>query len=168
MAETAQWKEELDTYGSIQKMLILEGNINDLQMLSAGEKRGELVRLDEYLHIYLRSRGYQTIVFYNRIDGFYNYFDETGEMVDAFYGQAEEQRIKKPDIQTAMNTIRKAVAKQGDSTAVILQMAGQLVKSPENLDTEEVEYLSTLMLAANDATTGRAKNASLKRAEGVD
>ena len=49
MTETAQWKEELDTYGSIQKMLIFEGNINDLQMLSGGSKGGELVRLDEYL-----------------------------------------------------------------------------------------------------------------------
>ena len=57
MTETAQWKEELDTYGSIQKMLIFEGNINDLQMLPGGSKGGELVRLDEYLHIYLRSRG---------------------------------------------------------------------------------------------------------------
>lgn len=159
MTETAQWKEELDTYGSIQKMLIFEGNINDLQMLPGGSKGGELVRLDEYLHIYLRSRGYHTVVFYNRIDGFYNHYDESGKMVADFHAQAQTGGgLKKPDIQTAMNTIRRALSVQGDSVAVVIQMAGQLIGNADHPDTEETEYLTTLMLAAGDATTGRADN----------
>lgn len=158
MAEAAQWKEELDTYGSIQKMLIFEGNINDLQMTGDADS-GELVRMDEYLHIYLKSRGYHMVVFYNRIDGFYNHYDETGNMIAGFYRQSGAERsVKKPDIQTAMNTIRKALSMQESSVAVIIQMAGQLVGNAEHPDTEEIEYLSTLMLAAGDATTARADN----------
>ena len=40
MLERAQWKEELDTYRSIQKMFILEGNVSDLQILSEDIKNG--------------------------------------------------------------------------------------------------------------------------------
>ena len=66
--------------------------------------------------------------------------------------------MKKPDIQTAMNTIRRALSVQGDSVAVVIQMAGQLIGNADHPDTEETEYLTTLMLAAGDATTGRADN----------
>ena len=46
MTDTAQWKEELSTYRSIQKMFILEGNVTDLQMVTEGLERGVLVDLD--------------------------------------------------------------------------------------------------------------------------
>ena len=36
MIETAQWREELNTYRTIQKMFILEGNVTDLQMVTEG------------------------------------------------------------------------------------------------------------------------------------
>lgn len=159
MTETAQWREELNTYRSIQKMFILEGNINDLQMVSEGMGCGELVDLEEYLHIYLRSQGYHTVVFYNRIDGFYNVYDDTGHMVSDFYAQARlGGGSKKPDIQTSMNGIRTALREQEHAVAVVIKMAGQLIGSPEHLEEGEIEYLSTLMLAANEARTAKADN----------
>ena len=159
MIETAQWREELNTYRTIQKMFILEGNVTDLQMVTEGMECGELVDLDEYLHIYLRSQGYHTVVFYNRIDGFYNYYDDTEQMVDDFYKQAQlHGGSKKTDIQTSMNGIRNALREQEHSVAVIVKMAGQLISSAEHLDVGEIEYLSTLMLAANEARTAKANN----------
>lgn len=159
MLETAQWREAINTYRSIQKMFILEGSITDLQMVTEGMECGELVDLDEYLHIYLRSQGYHTVVFYNRIDGFYNYYDDSGHMLDNFYTQAQLQTGgRKPDIQTSMNGIRNALRGQQHSTAVIIKMAGQLIGSAEHLSSEEIEYLSTLMLAANEAQTAKADN----------
>ncbi|MBR4027689.1 MAG: ATP-dependent Clp protease ATP-binding subunit [Lachnospiraceae bacterium] len=159
MIETSQWKEELNTYRSIQKMFILEGNVNDLQMLTEGIECGELVDLDEYLHIYLKSQGYHTIVFYNRIDGFYNYYDDTEHMVDDFYKQAQLHNVsKKTDIQTSMNGIRNALQEQQHSVAIIVKMAGQLISCPEHLETGEMEYFSTLMLAVNEARSAKANN----------
>lgn len=159
MIETAQWREELNTYRTIQKMFILEGNVADLQMVTEGMGYGELVDLDEYLHIYLKNQGYHTIVFYNRIDGFYNDYDDTAQMTDQFYKQAQlHGDCKKMDIQTSMNGIRNALRGQEHSTAVIVKMAGQLIGSAEHPDTNEIEYLSTLMLAANEARTAKANN----------
>lgn len=159
MIETSQWREELNTYRTIQKMFILEGNVTDLQMVTEGMECGELVDLDEYLHIYLKSQGYHTVVFYNRIDGFYNYYDDTEQMVNDFYKQAQlHGGSKKTDIQTSMNGIRNALREQEHSVAVIVKMAGQLISSAEHLDVGEIEYLSTLMLAANEARTAKANN----------
>ena len=89
MLEIAQWKEELNTYRSIQRMFILEGNVTDKQILTEGIESGELVDLNEYLYIYLKTQGYHTIVFFNRIDGFYNIYDDSQQMIHDFYIQAK-------------------------------------------------------------------------------
>ena len=159
ISETAQWKEELNTYRSIQKMFILEGNVADLQMVTEGPDCGELVDLEEYLHLYLRGQGYHTIVFYNRIDGFYNYYDSSGKMVQEFCEIAGLEQAKGKDIQTCMSGIRRALGQQAHSAAVIVMMAGQLVGTAEHPGDAEIEYLSTLMLAATEASSARAENA---------
>lgn len=159
MLEKAQWQEELDTYRSIQKMFILEGNVNDSQLVSSGIDCGELVDLEEYLHIYLSGQGYHSVVFYNRIDGFYNRYDDDDKMVGIFHEQAGISGSgKKADIQSSMESIRKALTRQEHSVAVVIQMAGQLIGNAEHLDSQEIEYLSTLMLAANEAHAGAADN----------
>ena len=157
MAEKEQWMEELESYRSIQRMFILEGNVMDKQLLMATQTGGELVFLEEYLHISFSGQGYHNIVFFNRIDGFYNYYDNSHAMIERFI-RASGLNSNKPDIQTAMAGIRQALNDQADSTVVIIQMAGQIISSAEHLDPEEIEYLSTLMLAANEAGTGAADN----------
>ena len=159
MLERAQWKEELDTYRSIQKMFILEGNVSDLQILSEGLESGDLVSLEEFLHVYLTNTGYQNVVFYNRIDGFYNAYDDSGQMVSEFCKQGELQDTRqKPDILKAFTTVRKAVGKTDHATAVIIRMAGQLLTSADHPDAAEIEYLSTLLLASEESRSGRANN----------
>lgn len=159
MTEIAQWKEELNTYRSIQKLFILEGNVADRQVITEGIESGELVDLNEYLHIFLVSQGYHTIVFYNRIDGFYNIYDDSGQMVRIFLQQAGlTDSSRKLDIQTAMTGIRHALRGREHSTAVIIEMSGQLIGNAEHLDESEIEYLTILQLAINDARSARADN----------
>ena len=159
MLEIAQWKEELNTYRSIQRMFILEGNVTDKQILTEGIESGELVDLNEYLYIYLKTQGYHTIVFFNRIDGFYNIYDDSQHMLHDFYIQAKMKNMSsKIDIQTAMNGIREALGGRDHSVAIIIEMSGQLISSAEHLEEEEIEYLSTLLLAINEATSAPANN----------
>ncbi len=159
MIEVAQWKEELDTYRSIQKMFILEGNVSDRQIITEGIESGELVDLNEYLHIYFKSEGYHSVVFFNRIDGFYNIYDESRQMVQSFFQQAKiPEKSSKIDIQTAMDGIRSALKEREHSIAIVIEMAGQLIGSAEHLEEAEIEYLSTLLLGVNEATTAKANN----------
>ena len=159
MLEIAQWKEELNTYRSIQRMFILEGNVTDKQILTEGIESGELVDLNEYLYIYLKTQGYHTIVFFNRIDGFYNIYDDSQQMIHDFYIQAKMKNTSsKIDIQTAMNGIREALGGRDRSVAIIIEMSGQLISNAEHLEEEEIEYLTTLLLAINEATSAPANN----------
>lgn len=157
--ETAQWKEELNTYRSIQKMFILEGNTTDLQLVTEGPERGTLVDLEEYLHIYLKRQGYHIITFYNRIDGFYNYYDDSSRMVEEFCLQADLHKgTQELDMQSAMRSIRTVMSRQEHSTAVVIQQAGQLIGNAEHLGEGEIENLLILMRAVNDARIARADN----------
>lgn len=157
MLEREQWQEELDTYCDIQKMFIIEGNVTDYQLLDSTSC--QLVELEDYMYQYLLSRGYQSVVFYNRIDGFYNKYDETEQMLKYFIEESQiEKKNLKSDIQTSVNAIRTVLKSQKHSTAIIIQMAGQMIGNAEHLDSSEIEYLSTLMLAANERRPGRANN----------
>ena len=155
MIEIAQWKEELNTYRSIQKLFILEGNVSDKQVDSIGN----LIYLDHYLYNFLFSQQYQTIVFYNRIDGFTNEYDYSGQMVKDFTQYAKlTGPSQKLDIQTAMTGVRTALKQREHATAVIIDMSGQLIGNAEHLDESEIEYLTVLQLAVNEAVTARARD----------
>ena len=155
MSEIPQWREELDTYRSSHKIFILEGNVNDRQVLIQGVDAGEMVDLEEYLFIYLKSIGYQDIIFYNRIDGFYNDYDDTGEMVQHFMS-ISGVKDQKPDIQSAAIAVRRALRGHDNAVAIIVLMAGQLIGSAEHLNPDEIEYLSTFMLAGRQALYGKS------------
>ena len=92
------------------------------------------------------------VVFFNRIDSFYNPYDRTGEMLKLFYKEAEiVNDNEKPDLIQAMSAIRVAMKNEEHSIAVVINMAGQLMSSPEHLGDQEIEYLTTLFLAAKEA-----------------
>ena len=91
-------------------------------------------------------------MFFNRIDSFYNPYDRTGEMLKLFYKEAEiVNDNEKPDLMQAMSAIRVAMKNEEHSIAVVINMAGQLMSSPEHLGDQEIEYLTTLFLAAKEA-----------------
>ena len=151
--EYNRWIESLEHARMLARMVVLEGNIADVFMQESGLEAGRLVELDDYLFQYLKRAGYHSIVFYNRIDSFYNDFDDTDEMLDVFYREAGcSENHTKMDIGSAMQAIRAAMKNTSHSVAIIVNMAGQLMSSPIHLNDDEIEYLSTLYLAAKEAS----------------
>lgn len=68
-----KWHQELNHFIDIKTTLVLEGNIYDLNPYPSESEIGirwDMVMLDNYLYKYLKSKGYETIVFYNHVDGF--------------------------------------------------------------------------------------------------
>ena len=57
-----------------------------------------------------------------------------------------------------MTGIREALRGREHSTAVLIEMSGQLIGSAEHLDESEIEYLTILQLAINDARSAKADN----------
>lgn len=148
----SQWKERLEHVRLLARMIVLEGNVSDMFIQENGLEAGRLVELDQYLYQYLVDAGYHAVVFFNRIDSFYNPYDRTGEMLKLFYKEAEiVNDNEKPDLMQAMSAIRVAMKNEEHSIAVVINMAGQLMSSPEHLGDQEIEYLTTLFLAAKEA-----------------
>lgn len=151
--EISRWKESLEHARLLSRMIVLEGNVSDVFMQESGLQAGRLVELDEYLFQYLKDAGYHSIVYYNRIDSFYNQCDETGEMLKLFYQLAENSEDdSKLDLEQAMSSIRIAMKNESHSVAIIVNMAGQLISTPSHLNEHELEYLTTLYLAAKESS----------------
>lgn len=153
MKPSTRWCEEIDTYRTIKSAFVVEGDILDLQMWSNESGFYSLTLLDNYLFMYLNSVGYRNIVFFNRVDGFYNNADQTGEMLKDFLkisNVSQGREGKTPSISAAMQGVRVAMKNMQSSCAIVINLSSLLAASPEHMDHSEMEYFATLLLAMRE------------------
>ena len=74
----SKWHRELGIFSKIKPLIILEGNVLDSYQYpeEGSTPKGSILRLPEYLHFYFKDMGYQNIVFYDSLRGFYNTCEE--------------------------------------------------------------------------------------------
>lgn len=145
MNQIEKWQKDLEVYRSVHTCFIIEGNVHDYQPW-VDEEDGSCgpVGLHSYLHRYLTSVGYDTVIFYNRIDGFFN--KSNREMQNRFFADAGiGGNVEKID--EATRAIRTVLGGKDHPTAVILDLANTLSPAPDSLSEEEIEYFTRLMLA---------------------
>ena len=70
----SKWHKELGIFSKIKPLIILEGNVLDSYQYpeEGSTPKGSILRLPEYLHFFFKDMGYQNIVFYDSLRGFYN------------------------------------------------------------------------------------------------
>lgn len=162
----AKWHGELDRFIDIKTAFILEGNVLDLNAYPTktlnGEVRWDMIMLDNYLFKYLSDNGYENIVFYNHIDGFYNDFDP--KMLETFCkenscGSIDKQRknCKVPMCQ-AGEIIRTSLSKKDKTTAIILMLASRFVISADNLSETERDFYTQLLCTSLKKTQVYTEN----------
>ena len=78
-AYISKWHRELGIFSKIKPLLIIEGNVFDVYSYPAD---GSIQRLPDYLHNYFSDIGYETIAFFDSMQGFSNPADV--EMIDRF------------------------------------------------------------------------------------
>ena len=152
MGERPRWMTEIDTYRSIKSAFVIEGDISDLQLWSAGDFGFELTTLDQYLGLYLQNVGYKNVIYYNRVDGFYNEMDANGQQMAEFQrlsglGSRNEKSLS---INAAVKAVRKAMGNGEASVALVLNLASLLTASPDHLGDTEIENFATLLLATHE------------------
>ena len=78
MEYMAKWHRELGIFCRIKPLIIVEGNVLDVYRypVEGSRPKGSIIRLPEYLYAYFSDLGYQTIVFFDGMQGFYNNFEE--------------------------------------------------------------------------------------------
>lgn len=150
MLKNPRWREEIDTYRSIKSAFVIEGNISDLQMYVSDEYGLMLTNLDEYMYNFLLGEKYQNIVFYNRVDGFYNKIDPQQAAEFSRLSKLESGR-EGVSIAAACKAVREAVKQTDESVSVVLNMASLLTAGPDRMDASEIENFATLLLATQEA-----------------
>ena len=171
-----RWHMEIDRFKAFKTTFILEGNVYDMHASpdrQNGVLRWVFYSLEDYLDNFLRENGYQLVVFYNPVDGFYSpQNDQTVERFLVLGGQKAGTSVRQTSQDTEMshNTefhqdasvprtcpatlerataiIRQALTDRRTSVAVILTMASRYASSPQNLSEEECQSYSRLFLAS--------------------
>lgn len=142
-----KWQKDLAVYQDVNTTFIIEGNVHDLQpWIYEDDNSCEPVQLTMFLQRYLSETGYDPIVFYNRIDGFYN--PHSPMMIDTFFRENGTDQKESQPIGSATEIIRKAMGNVVRPTAIIVNLANTIAASPDNLSDEEIEYYTRLMLAS--------------------
>lgn len=144
-----KWQKDLSAYRNINTSFIIEGNVHDLQpWVYEEDDCCEPIKLSEYLNRYLVECGYDSVIFYNRVDGFYNPY--AMEMVDTFYREIGSDARRNKSIDFATESIRKCLSGNLRPTAIIIDFANTIATSPDNLSDEEIECYTKLMLATKN------------------
>lgn len=151
MTQAEKWQKDLAVYQDINTTFIIEGSVHDLQpWIYEDDGTCEPVALSLYLQRYLTEEGYDPVVFYNRIDGFFNPY--ALDMVSTFYREVSADEKSSQSIGTAMELIRKTMSNTVRPTAVVVDLANTIAASPDNLSDEEIEHYTRLMLASKKPT----------------
>ncbi|MGN0177892.1 MAG: AAA family ATPase, partial [Monoglobaceae bacterium] len=147
MLNKEKWQKDLDIYRDVNSTFIIEGNIHDLQLwIDEKNNISDTLGLLNYLYLYLNDKGYQQVVFYNRIDGFSNPYNSS--MLKQFLGKHAGDELS---IDDAIKIIRTAMQNTERSSAVIIDLANLMTSSPEGLSDDEIDCFANILLASRNA-----------------
>lgn len=151
----SKWHQELDQFIDIKSTFVMEGNIYDMQTypnkMENDEIRWDLMLLDNYIYHYLKDAGYENVIFYNHIDGFYNEFSK--EEIDTFCGITKQGKPNgdnnavKVDMCQAADIIRSVKQNKEHLNAIVLMMASRYVLSADNISENERDFYTKIMMS---------------------
>lgn len=153
--QLTKWHQEMERFIDIKTTFLLEGNVYDLCAYPNDGNNDEtslnMVLLDNYLYKYLRSKGYQAVVFYNHIDGFYCDFDK--ESLDVFVKSSRASANKnngyiRVTLSQAGDMIREAMQNREALVAIVMSLASRYVLSAENISEAERDFYTKIMISS--------------------
>lgn len=166
---TPKWQKELDIFDRIKPIVILEGNVLDKYQYSGddGMQQGSILRLTEYLHYHFKNEGYQNIVFYDSIRGFYNnceegYIQKFAQLVQANVADSCISAEFRGRNATAARLTRTAITQNKEATTVIMDFASRYITSPDNMEQSEVDSFTVLMQASLEGKDVKTEQGILK------
>ncbi len=164
-----KWHRELGIFSRIKPLIILEGNVLDVyQYPTEGSiSKGSILRLPEYLHYYFKDLGYQSIVFFDSMQGFYNSCEEghVESFAEIANAKLEGKYIRcdfKGKSNSATSIIRTAVNQNKQSTAIVMNLASRYITTPDGIEQSEVDSFTNLILSSMEGKDVRTENGTLK------
>lgn len=164
-----KWHKELDIFGRITPIIIMEGNILDQYQypLEGSMPKGSILRLVEYLHYYFKDSSYENIVFFDNIRGFYNNCEDgyiqkfanlAGAEIKGQYVQAEFKGRNK----TAPDYVRTAITQSKEASVTIMDFASRYIVSPNMMEQSDIDSFTVLVQAAMEGKEVRTPDGMRK------
>ena len=180
MLEWPKWRQDLEVYQNLKSAFIMQGNVHDLQVWVDEEAQVCSPKtLNDYMYDFLKEKGYDIVVFYNKIDGFFNLRSQAN--LEAFQdlpmllrGQ-EGSSCDMPDklkvdmknsdlspLEQAADFIRIAMRNSSVPVAVVFDLANIAITSADMPSETELNALARLLLASkNTAEATSSENGKL-------
>lgn len=158
-----KWHTELEIFHKIKPVMVMEGNIMDSFQYPTD---GTIASLSEYLSIFFEEKGYQVIVGYDTIHGFYELGGTAqGDVLDIFYRLSNSKEKEKNgtisipfydkdgtgEVETAPVLIQRVLENTETPSVIILNLASRYITCPNNMGQEETDSFTSLLLAADQA-----------------
>ena len=163
----SKWHKELGIFTKIKPLIILEGNVLDSYQYpeEGSTPKGSILRLPEYLHFFFKDMGYQNIVFYDSLRGFYNtceegYLDRFAKLAEcsASHGHIKSDFKGCTKNDAAANIVRKTLSQNDEATVIVMDFASRYITSPDNMEQSEVDSFTVLLQASLDAKDVRTES----------
>ncbi len=156
----SKWHKELGIFSKIKPLIVLEGNVLDSYQYpeEGSTPKGSILRLPAYLHYYFKDMGYQNIVFYDSLRGFYNtceegYLENFAKLaeISASHGFIKADFKGGSKKEGASNIVSKTLSQDKEATVIVMNFASRYITSPDNMEQSEVDSFTVLLQASLEA-----------------
>lgn len=164
---TPKWHKELEIFSKIKPLIIIEGNVLDSYSYpeEGSINKGAILRLTAYLHYFFKNLGYQDIALFDSMQGFYNntesgYIENFGRLIN----QIPANGVIKAEFKSksTVEMVKSALSQSKEATAVIMNLASRYIPSPDNMQQNEVDSFTSLLLTSLESTDVKTDNGMLK------
>ena len=153
MDNKSSWTRELDIFSKIKPLIILEGDIFDLYHSYSGDS---IVDLQQYLHFYFKEQGYESIVFYDSVRGFYNHCEPYTKYLQNFAKLVGLQCVNSEAIDSpftkndAVQSIQRSLSQSKMPSVVVMNFASRYIADPQHLDQRAVDCYNLIHQARSE------------------
>ena len=159
----SKWHRELEIFCKIKPLILLEGNVLDSYQYpeEGSTPKGSILRLPEYLHFFFKDTGYQNIVFYDSMQGFYNncekgYLDSFAALSCTSPGNGYiHADFRSSRDNSAAAVTRNVLSQNKEASVIIMNFASRYIINPDNMTQAEVDSFTSLIQASLEAKNVR-------------
>ncbi|WP_406037814.1 AAA family ATPase [Succinimonas sp.] len=157
-----KWHRELGIFNRIKPLIILEGNILDKYVYPEENNyasKGEILDLNSYLYAFYKNLGYQHVIFYSHIRGFFTDANDSENAMDEF-GKLVNQNVETQGLNkviqaqftgrapTAPDVVSMALEQEVESAVIIMDFVSRYIVAPNSMQQPDVLSFTKLQESA--------------------
>lgn len=158
-SRSLKWQKEIELHKNLDSAIIIEGNVNDKQVYKNDDGTIEIVDIEAWLYKYLHKVGYDIVIFFNNIEGFYCKQDKReydrfkkvvkkGEKQDDEYSPSDEPLDFESSVfGPSLTDIRNALKNTSEPVAIVMTGVSRYISNPNTISDSDQFFYSKLALA---------------------